>query len=544
MVRKTVSVIVPVYNTGEYIDQCMGSICSQTYRNLEIIVVYDESGDDSLERCRYFSERDPRIRLIINDERKGLGAARNQGLRLATGDYVVYVDSDDWLKEDFIEKLYQAIEETGADYVSSLGYFIVGNGKKERYTTLPAGTYRSDTDKMLILLGEAPAVWKKIYNREWLLKKNLFQPETFYYEDWGYDIALVLEAEKIVLIPETGVFYRTSHKDDSAHDTMVGICRDFRKTLEFGMNEAQERGTLDKFRLAIEKYMVHDVFLREQLAVETENREALRLLQDISADFLEERFGCRNLYEFKRHICMGSFSLRWIVQSTTAPLRKLEHFAFSSIIASFTPYRHVGIKHKNLLRKQQVEQDISGIFYETLRNLSEKTILFIDFLEERCPILEMQDGAYMTESEAYLDADGTPVTYRRILSGTQEFMGLWQQKCLELVEELRRKRELVSVVLVKNRMSERYGNLNWTREFEGIGEIRQKNRMFSEMEHYFLEHCKAALVKVTDIALPEKWRFTDVDFRHGCEPQYMNGALYTYLGYELYKKFRDGLDHI
>ena len=144
MVRKTVSVIVPVYNTGEYIDQCMGSICSQTYRNLEIIVVYDESGDDSLERCRYFSERDPRIRLIINDERKGLGAARNQGLRLATGDYVVYVDSDDWLKEDFIEKLYQAIEETGADYVSSLGYFIVGNGKKERYTTLPAGTYRSD----------------------------------------------------------------------------------------------------------------------------------------------------------------------------------------------------------------------------------------------------------------------------------------------------------------------------------------------------------------------------------------------------------------
>lgn len=137
---KKVSVIVPVYNVGEYIDPCMESICGQTYRELEILVMYDESADDSLERLRCWSERDKRIRLVINDERKGLGAARNKGLRMASGDYVVYVDSDDWLKEDFIETLYRAIEETGADYVSSIGYFEADNEKIEKTTTLPAGT--------------------------------------------------------------------------------------------------------------------------------------------------------------------------------------------------------------------------------------------------------------------------------------------------------------------------------------------------------------------------------------------------------------------
>ncbi len=537
---KKVSVIVPVYNVGEYIDQCMESICGQTYRELEILVMYDESADDSLERLRCWSKRDKRIRLVINNERKGLGAARNKGLRMASGDYVVYVDSDDWLKEDFIETLYRAIEETGADYVSSIGYFEADSEKIEKTTTLPAGTYTGDLGRIMVLLGEAPVVWKKIFNREWLLKKRLFQPEIFSYEDWGYDIVLVPETKKIVLIPEIGVFYRRNHKDDLSHDTMIRILGDFRRTLEFGLEQARERGLLERYRLAIEAYIVHDVFWREQLAREAGNEEALRLLEGIRRDFLEERFGCRHLYDFKRHICMGSFALRWIVQSTTAPLKKLEHFAFSGLTAAMTRHEAVEVRHENRLRKRQVEQDISGAFLETIRHLTEKTILFIDFLEERNAILALQGGAYMTESEAYLGAGDTPPPERRIVSGTPEFMDLWRQACRELTVELGSKRELISVVLVRNRLSGRYGNMDSTREFDGAEEIRRYNAMFAGMEEDFLSRCTAAGVKVMELSLPEEGRFADEDFRHGCEPQYMNSALYIWLRYELYKKLRDG----
>ena len=181
---KKISVIVPVYNVAPYLDQCMESICRQTYPNLEVIFVYDESSDGSLERCRQWVQLDKRIHLYINPQRRGLGAARNIGLHMAEGDYVIFVDSDDWLAEGFIEKLYHAIEETGADYVSSVGYYCTDDkGVQKKTTTLPAGNYDNDIGRLFVLLMDARAVWKKIYNRKWLLRNELFQPEIFYYED-------------------------------------------------------------------------------------------------------------------------------------------------------------------------------------------------------------------------------------------------------------------------------------------------------------------------------------------------------------------------
>ena len=93
--NEKVSIIVPVYNVEKYIDQCMESICTQTYKRIEIVIVCDESTDDSSVKCRSWADKDQRIRLILNHQRKGLGAARNIGLRSATGRYIVYVDSDD-----------------------------------------------------------------------------------------------------------------------------------------------------------------------------------------------------------------------------------------------------------------------------------------------------------------------------------------------------------------------------------------------------------------------------------------------------------------
>lgn len=160
---KKVSIIVPVYNVEKYIDQCLESICGQSYENIEIMLIYDKSEDGTLAKCQDWAQKDKRIVLIINDVRKGLGAARNLGLSMSSGEYIMYIDSDDWIGTGCIEALYRSMEQSHADYVSCIGFYEVSEPQKNvrKVTTLPAGTYDSDLEKALILLREAPAVWKK-----------------------------------------------------------------------------------------------------------------------------------------------------------------------------------------------------------------------------------------------------------------------------------------------------------------------------------------------------------------------------------------------
>ena len=118
---------------------------------------------------------------------------------------------------------------------------------------------------------------------------------------------------------------------------MVAVYKDFRKTIEFGLSELRKRGIFDKYSLAIEKYILHDLNLRELEAEKAQNTDALEILSHIREDILEKKFGYQDTNLFQRYICMGSFSLRWIMQSSAIFEKNLEHFAFSSLISAFTP---------------------------------------------------------------------------------------------------------------------------------------------------------------------------------------------------------------
>ena len=100
----TVSIVVPVYNVGSYVDYCVRSVLSQTFPDWEMVLVNDGSSDDSGERCRRWAEADARISLV-NQENAGVSVARNNGLASSTGPYVMFVDPDDWLEPDSLETL-------------------------------------------------------------------------------------------------------------------------------------------------------------------------------------------------------------------------------------------------------------------------------------------------------------------------------------------------------------------------------------------------------------------------------------------------------
>ena len=111
-----ISVIVPVYNVEKYLRQCLDSVLAQTYRELEIILVDDGSTDGSGAICDEYATRDSRIK-VVHQQNGGLSSARNAGLDLATGEYVAFVDSDDYIHETMLELLYQALVENNADTV-------------------------------------------------------------------------------------------------------------------------------------------------------------------------------------------------------------------------------------------------------------------------------------------------------------------------------------------------------------------------------------------------------------------------------------------
>ena len=127
MTDELISIIIPLYNAENYVDKILPCILGQTYTALEILLVNDGSTDGTLSKCQQYQHQDARIR-VVSQKNGGVGAARNYGLAQARGDYVSFVDGDDYLKPDFIETLYRcAVQENCdvvcADYVETLGSY-------------------------------------------------------------------------------------------------------------------------------------------------------------------------------------------------------------------------------------------------------------------------------------------------------------------------------------------------------------------------------------------------------------------------------------
>lgn len=114
---KKVSIIVPVYNMEKYLNKCMDSLVNQTLEDIEIITINDGSKDSSLKILNEYKEKYPNKVVIINQENQGISVARNNGINAATGKYIGFVDSDDYVKTDMFEKLYKKIEKTKSDIV-------------------------------------------------------------------------------------------------------------------------------------------------------------------------------------------------------------------------------------------------------------------------------------------------------------------------------------------------------------------------------------------------------------------------------------------
>ena len=184
-----ISVIVPVYNTEKYLNRCIESIINQTYKNLEIILVDDESPDNCPAMCDEWAEKDSRIR-VIHKKNGGLARARNSGLEIISGSYYLFTDSDDWLDSDMIEFLYKLITSRNADMARCGFYFnYEENGSEEN----PFGetnqtqelSYNEQISDLAVSGHISGVAWNKLYRSE--LKDIRFSAEDGCSEDIMYN---------------------------------------------------------------------------------------------------------------------------------------------------------------------------------------------------------------------------------------------------------------------------------------------------------------------------------------------------------------------
>lgn len=203
-----ISIVVPVYNVEKYLKKCIDSLVSQTLNDIEIILVDDGSEDSSGKICDEYANRDNRIR-VIHKKNGGLSDARNAGIQEATGEYIGFIDSDDWVTRDMYRSLYDVAINNDADIVQCNFIKVFSNNEPTYHDNKDIEIYEGINILENLLQKkyiETTVVWNKIYKRD--LFEDIRYPVNKIHEDEFTTYKLLYKSKKLVDINETMVFYR------------------------------------------------------------------------------------------------------------------------------------------------------------------------------------------------------------------------------------------------------------------------------------------------------------------------------------------------
>ncbi len=209
-----ISIIIPAYNAETYIEKCLSSILEQTYANIEVIVVDDGSIDKTGRFLDDISKQDSRVR-VAHQENAGVSAARNSGIELSTGEYLVFIDADDYLAQDYIAYMLCLVEKTGADFCLSKCCFTKSREKQTEEEYIE--TLSSEDATALLLSSEViVGCWNKIFKRSLLEVHNLrFSKDLFYGEGLSF-ITTATQLSSCVGVGNRKVYYYRRNNEASA----------------------------------------------------------------------------------------------------------------------------------------------------------------------------------------------------------------------------------------------------------------------------------------------------------------------------------------
>lgn len=259
---KKVSMIVPIYNSASTLSRCVKSILSQSYKNLEVILVNDGSTDGSLEICEKFRQKDARV-IVINKKNAGVSAARNTGLSIATGEFIQFVDADDYINFDMTQCLVENLEKNNADFVIC-GYNRVSGGgfiKKSPDNFCSDNLFEFKNCFESLYKGAFfNAPWNKLYRKDKI--KTLFAENLTIGEDLLFNLSYASNCDKILVINDALYNYDVSSQkglasryDESLFCTEIMLHKEVQKFFKNSFNSENFSNINEVFAKEIYYYL-------------------------------------------------------------------------------------------------------------------------------------------------------------------------------------------------------------------------------------------------------------------------------------------------
>lgn len=284
---KKVSVIVPVYNMEKYLKQCMDSLVNQTLDDIEIIAINDGSKDNSLEILKEYQKHYPDKLIIIDQENQGISVARNNGIDIATGKYIGFVDSDDYVKLDMFEQLYNKIRETNSDIVVCDYEEYHMDEEKFKYIKVTENIKSNNVyDDVSIINDIDYGPCNKLFKKE--LFNNIKFPKNLKYEDLNAILKVFLIASKISIVEESLYIYRINETGQTM--TINKKVKDILIILQDLIDYSKSINVFDKIKLELKEMSVDKLFYYLIYSYELKDKEFTVTFRKEIIDFLNKNF--------------------------------------------------------------------------------------------------------------------------------------------------------------------------------------------------------------------------------------------------------------
>ena len=289
-----VSIIVPIYNEEEYVSTCLLSLINQTLDDIEIILIDDNSTDNSLNILLDYAKKYPNIKVYHNEKNLGQGASRNIGLSFATGEYIGFVDSDDYVSYTMYEDMYKAVLNNNYPKLVTTEIMFV---KDDSYANRDLGFLSRGKEKIITpildkntVISESPAVCNKIFRKDTL--KDFYFVEDSLFEDIPFSYTKYMEASKVVTVSSINYFYRrdinrgvssTNYKENN-HIT------DIFKVLDRLESDMRKSSRYEVFKDEIKLIQLAYSLIRVE-EVNNWNTDKKTMIKDKMFSLIEEKYG-------------------------------------------------------------------------------------------------------------------------------------------------------------------------------------------------------------------------------------------------------------
>ena len=525
-----ISVILPVYNVGAYLDVCMESLISQTFADFEAILINDGSSDDSLDRCLAWAARDSRVR-VIDQPNRGVALARNAGMDAARGSWYAFIDPDDWVDETYLEKLLNAAVASGSAYAECDLYRVSNRDGSKIHRICSGQTGVPYTLREHMKYGPT-AMYKAISRRSLWEANHVRLPDCSFESPAVYSLILALSGQ-VASVSEPLYYYRRfrenslietgyAAKDGSANNTlgieaMAHLIAEFKRV---GLYETYKE-TLP----GVVTYRLNDI-----LAMQFHRKTP----EDFAETVANFRGFLKETFPGGRHdVCMNvsGYNLNRVLSHRDVLHDPSGRMNFASLIQLGLESRREtrcfepAIRHKNRYREIMLRTAGGGAFWSFLKE-RQPAYLFVDLIEERFDILEL-DGSYLTKSDAFdgrLIEEADPFEDARLIErDSPEAAGLFAKAADMFVRGVRSRSPGTVIFVVENYLAETVGDMNVRKPFENGDEIRKTNRLLAGRYAALrdaLEGKDAPYLWLKASELPHY--FTDRAYEYGAIPSHLN----------------------